>query len=44
MLPHIIKEHGGFVSENQLKSIKNKKYKVVIDSSLKNGVMDYGGL
>ena len=33
---------GFCLSENQLKSIKNKKYKVVIDSSLKNGVMDYG--
>ena len=33
---------GVLLSQNQLKSIKNKKYKVVIDSSLKNGVMDYG--
>ena len=33
---------GFCLSQNQLKSIKNKKYKVVIDSSLKNGVMDYG--
>ena len=33
---------GFCMSQNQLRNIKNKKYKVVIDSSLKNGVMDYG--
>lgn len=36
------KTWGFCMSQNQLKSIKNSKYKVVIDSSLKNGVMDYG--
>ena len=30
------------MSQNQLKNIKKKKYKVVIDSSFKKGVMDYG--
>ena len=33
---------GFCMSQNQLRSIKNKKYKVVIKSSLKDGVMDYG--
>ena len=36
------KTWGFCLSQNQLKSIKNNKYKVVIDSSLKDGVMDYG--
>lgn len=36
------KTWGFCLSQNQLKSIKNKKYKVVIDSSLKDGVMNYG--
>ena len=36
------KTWGFCLSHNQLKNIKNKKYKVVIDSSFKNGVMDYG--
>lgn len=38
------KTWGFCLSQNQLKNIKNKKYKVVIDSSFKNGVMDYGEL
>ena len=42
MLLHIIKRHGILLSQNQLRSLKNNKYKVVIDSSYKNGVMDYG--
>ena len=33
---------GFCLSQNQLKSIKKKRYKVVIDSSFKDGVMDYG--
>ena len=33
---------GFCLSQNQLKSLKNQKYKVVIDSSFKKGVMDYG--
>ena len=33
---------GFCLSQNQLKNLKNKKYKVVIDSSFKKGVMDYG--
>jgi len=36
------KTWGFCLSHNQLKNIKNKNYKVVIDSSLKKGVMDYG--
>ena len=36
------KTWGFCLSQNQLKSLKNKKYKIVIDSSFKNGVMDYG--
>ena len=36
------KTWGFCLSHNQLKNIKNKKYKVVVDSSFKNGVMDYG--
>ena len=37
------KKNWGFcMSQNQLKNIKKKKYKVVIDSSFKKGVMDYG--
>ena len=33
---------GFCLSQKQLKSIKKKRYKVVIDSSFKDGVMDYG--
>ena len=36
------KTWGFCLSQNQLRSLKNNKYKVVIDSSYKNGVMDYG--
>ena len=36
------KTWGFCLSQKQLRNIKNKKYKVVIDSSFKNGVMDYG--
>lgn len=36
------KTWGFCLSQNQLKSLKNQKYKVVIDSSFKKGVMDYG--
>ena len=36
------KTWGFCMSQNQLKKIKNKKYRVVIDSSFKNGVMNYG--
>ena len=36
------KTWGFCLSQNQLKNIKNKKYRVVIDSSFKDGVMDYG--
>jgi len=36
------KAWGFCMSQNQLKNIKNKKYKVLIDSSFKKGVMDYG--
>lgn len=38
------KTWGFCLSQKQLKSIKNKKYKVIIDSSFKKGVMDYGEL
>ena len=30
------------MSQNQLKNIKNKKYKVIIESYFKKGFMDYG--
>ena len=33
---------GFCLSQNHLSSLKNKRYKVVIDSSFKEGVMDYG--
>ena len=33
---------GFCMSQNQLKKMNNKKYHVYIDSSFKNGVMDYG--
>ena len=37
------KKNWGFcLTQNQFKKIRNKKYKVVIDSSFKNGAMDYG--
>ena len=36
------KTWGFCMSQNQLRNIRNKKYKVVIDSSFKKGVMDYG--
>jgi aminopeptidase-like protein len=36
------KTWGFCLSQNQLRNMDNKKYKVIIDSSLKNGVMDYG--
>tara|TARA_B100000989_G_scaffold297916_1_gene285237 strand:- start:7670 stop:8968 length:1299 start_codon:yes stop_codon:yes gene_type:complete len=36
------KTWGFCLSQNQLKSLKNTKYKVVIDSSFKNGSLDYG--
>lgn len=37
------KKNWGFcLSQNQAKNLKNKKYKVLIDSTLKSGVMDYG--
>jgi len=36
------KTWGFCLSQKQLRNIKNEKYKVVIDSSFKNGVMDYG--
>tara|TARA_A100000164_G_scaffold379690_1_gene424715 strand:- start:198 stop:1496 length:1299 start_codon:yes stop_codon:yes gene_type:complete len=36
------KTWGFCLSQNQLKNLKSKKYKVIIDSSFKNGVMDYG--
>ena len=36
------KTWGFCLSQNQLKSLKKKKYKVLIDSSFKNGKMDYG--
>ena len=36
------KTWGFCLSQNQLKSLVNKKYKIVIDSSFKKGVMDYG--
>lgn len=36
------KTWGFCLSQNQLKNLINKKYKIVIDSSFKNGAMDYG--
>ena len=36
------KTWGFCLPHNQLNNIKNKKYKVLIDSSFKDGVMDYG--
>ena len=36
------KTWGFCLSQNQLKTLKNQKYKVVIDSSFKKGAMDYG--
>ncbi len=36
------KTWGFCLSQNQLKKLKNKKYKVIIDSSFKKGVMNYG--
>ncbi len=36
------KSWGFCLSQNQLKKLNNKTYKVVIDSSFKDGVMDYG--
>lgn len=36
------KTWGFCLSQNQLKNLKNKKYKVIIDSSFKKGVMNYG--
>lgn len=36
------KTWGFCMSQNQLRKLKKNKYKVIIDSSLKNGVMDYG--
>ena len=36
------KTWGFCLSQNQLKNIKNKKYKVIIESYFKKGFMDYG--
>lgn len=36
------KTWGFCISQNQLKKIKNKKYQVVVKSSFKKGVMNYG--
>lgn len=36
------KTWGFCLSQNQLKKLKNKNYKVFIDSSFKDGVMNYG--
>lgn len=36
------KTWGFCMSQNQLRKLKKNKYKVIIDSSFKNGVMDYG--
>lgn len=36
------KTWGFCLSQNQLKNIKNKRYRVVINSSFKDGVMNYG--
>lgn len=38
------KTWGFCMSQNQLRKLKKNKYKVIIDSSFKNGVMDYGEL
>ena len=36
------KTWGFCLSQNQLRNLKNENYKIEIDSSFKNGVMDYG--
>jgi aminopeptidase-like protein len=38
------KTWGFCLSQNELKNIRNQKYRVVIDSYFKNGVMNYGEL